>query len=698
MKKIIVYAFAAVAGALALASCQKEAPEDALSVSSAQITATAVGGVQQISFTTNTAWEIKSSAAWVEVSPAAGEAGDATVSVSIAANDTFEAREANITLTAGTKTTVWTVKQSYVEVFGASSEINISSAAQTIAITVNTNQKYTVSTDAEWISEVATKAAPVDNAVALEVKANATIEPRTAGVTIAAEDGSAVHYTVCQAASETALELVSVKYLGSSMDPYNNESYVCNTFNEYYFLFNSSKGQVALGINVAEKNVFAGEYEVDAAADHAAGTFSVKPLEGYTKYYTTIVEDGKEIKIIDGLVAVEAGAEGLEFSIQLMDEHEIVYAYTYAGAVPEIENDNIGAEASASFGGDYFTYFANDAQLYSISFYPSAPVSEGGANVYYISHNLATESSNVGTKLATGTFKFNPEVGEVESKYANGKTLYEINTFSTLTAYSDYNFENAALNNENSDNWDWVTLPYYKENEVVDGTVTIENGAVEGTYTFTYNLTLRQASHDPDEYGEPFTYSYKFENVNVELSDNHQAPVPDGDIEFTYAFPQANYMGWWYGDSYNNGGQVFIIGYSSGVNGVFSLFIPIQTKSAWAYEKNFSNRYCNTPVPDGVYEFAYASPSDGEGNAIDCIPNIKTKARKVFTNSYTGTSSYISGGSVTIENGTISFNVTAKTADGEEFHFTGGFAATNYYLQDYSAATRQTQVAWDTIQ
>lgn len=697
MKKIIVYAFAAVAGALALASCQKEAPEDALSVSSAQITATAVGGVQQISFTTNTAWEIKSSAAWVEVSPAAGEAGDATVSVSIAANDTFEAREANITLTAGTKTTVWTVKQSYVEVFGASSEINISSAAQTIAITVNTNQKYTVSTDAEWISEVATKAAPVDNAVALEVKANATIESRTAGVTIAAEDGSAVHYTVCQAASETALELVSVKYLGSSMDPYNSENYICNTFNEYYFLFNSSKGQVALGINVAEKNVFAGEYEVDAAADHAAGTFSVKPLDGYTKYYTTIVEDGKEIMVVDGLVNVEAAAEGLEFSIQLMDEHELVYAYTYAGALPEVEIDNIGAEAAASYNGNYNTYFANNAKLYSLNVYPSAPVAEGGANIFNFSVNIVADVENDGTKLPLGTFKYNPECTEVESGYANGNRLYEINSFNDVTAYSDYNAEDES----------------YVTNEATDGTITIETGSVEGTYNFTFDVTLRSAAHVLDEdgnwaydedwepimeYGDPFTYSYKFENVNVNLSDDHADPVLDGDQEFTYVFLQQNYGGNWYGDVYDNGAQEFLVGWNgNSVNGTFGVQMVLQVTQPWSYEVNYYNRYCNTPIPAGTYVYvdSQAESVDGDGNPINCICNVAYKAYASITNGYTGTTAHYKSGSVTISSGKFEFDLVCEGPDGTEYHYTGGFDSTcAQFVNTSTKAAQKNLVKW----
>ncbi|MBQ0044703.1 MAG: BACON domain-containing protein, partial [Bacteroidales bacterium] len=262
MKNVKFYVLAALA--LAIASCKPVEVEDSLQVSTATISVGAYAEPQTISFTTNTSWKMTSEVDWVTVSPDSGEAGNSTVTVRVADNGTFQERSGKIILTAGNKTTTWTVKQGFVNVFEATAEMNISSEAQTLSILINTNSAFTAESDAEWLTVVATKAAPSEKTVTVNAAANATIEPRTAHLTVTSDNGAST-YAITQAPSDNAMVLEEVRYLGHSIAPYDHEEYVPTSFEEYALVFSTSKGKVVLAVNVEEKGVLTGEYDVDAA-------------------------------------------------------------------------------------------------------------------------------------------------------------------------------------------------------------------------------------------------------------------------------------------------------------------------------------------------------------------------------------------------------------------------------------------------
>lgn len=685
MKTNIIKGLAILAAVFAFAACSEETPEDSIEVSSTTIVASAAAQQQTIAFTTNQAWEMTSSADWVTVDPASGEAGDAKVSVSFAANDTYATRNATLTLKAGTKTTKWNVEQAFVEVFGAASEVVLSADAQVIEVAVTTNQAFEAASDVDWITVLSTKAAPSTKTVTLNIKANASIEPRTGNVSITAADGSVNAVKINQAPSENAMDLESIVYTGSAMMPYDDVNYAPTDFDEYVLTFNTSKGKVVLAVN-AEDNSLPGEYVVDGGADHAAGTFSIKPAEGYTKYYTTIIEDDAEILVADGLVTITESGENLEVSAQLMDTKENTRTYSFSGKKTDVTNENVGAVAYASYYGDYYTHFASKQKYYSITLHPSAPAKEGDPFFYSLTFNVYAAASYDGTTIPTGKYNL---VGEdaktvADLPYVNGINSYPENSSVFASCYSDY---------ESVWDEDWQEYTSaYKNYEQTGGTVEISKGSVEGTYTFDVNIKVKEYWYDEETweqvYGDETSYSYKFENVNVYLEDNHQEPVEDVDQEFTYAFPQAAYSGRWYGDGYENGGNVYMTGWSSGVNGVFSVQMIIQTAEPYEYVKNFSGRYCNTPIPAGTYEWAADSPNDAEGKAKNCICNVKSSSYKTIKNSYTGTAAVISGGSVTFADNAVTFNLTATTADGKELHYTGTMPSSCYYFQDYSTKAK----------
>lgn len=684
MKTNIIKGLAILAAVFTIAACSEETPEDSIEVSSTTIVASAAAQEQTIAFTTNQAWEMTSSADWVTVDPASGEAGDAKVKVSFAANDTYSTRTATLTLKAGTKTTKWNVEQAFVEVFGAATEVLLSADAQVIEVAVTANQAFEAASDVDWITVVATKAAPATKTVTLNVKANSSIEARSGNVTITAADGSVDAVKINQAASENAMALESIAYIGTSMMPYDFESFAPTAFDEYVLTFATAKGKVVLAVNT-EENSLPGEYLVDAGADHAENTFSIKPADVYNKYYTTIIEDDAEILVTDGIVNISETDGNLEVSAQLMDAKENVRTYSFSGQAVDVTTDNIGAVASASYYGDYDTHFGSKQKKYSISLYPSAAVKEGDPSFFNIGFNIYADPSFDGTTIPTGKYNLvgSDAATMADLPYLNGLYSYPANSSVFASCYSDYQL----VYDEDWEEW----TGEYKNYDQTGGTVEITKGSVEGTYNFDVNITAKEFWYDENwdiVYGDEVSLSYKFENVNVTLEDNHQEPVEDVDQEFTYAFPQPLYSGRWYGDGYENGGNAFMTGWASGVNGIFSVQLIIQTAEPYVYEKNYANRYCNTPIPAGTYEWAADSPSDAEGKAKNCICNVKSSSYRTITNGYTGTKAYISGGSVTFADDAVTFNLTATTADGKELHYTGTMPSGCSYHQDYSTKAK----------
>ena len=528
MKNVKFYVLAALA--VAFVSCKPEpaAVEDSLQLSTATISAGSLAEQQTISFTTNTAWQMSSSAEWVTVTPDSGNAGNATVTVSIAENTTFDSRSAKLTLTAGSKTSTWTVNQSYLKVFEATSEMNIGSEAQTLSLLINTNATFTAESDAEWLTVVATKAAPAEKTVTVSVAANPSIEARTAHLVVNSEAGSST-YAITQAPSDNAMVLDEVRYLGHSIAPYDQEEYVPTSFEEYALVFSTSKGKVVLAVNVEEKGVLTGEYDVDAAADHSANTFSLNN-SGEDDYYTAICEGEVEIPVADGLITIEEAEGVLTVSAALMDEHENVRTYTFSGEMPEVIVDNYRAEIAVNFDGDYWTHFANGAQQYSITLYPSAPLAEGAYDIYSMSFKIFGDKSCTNAKLPLGSFTFVDGPETVEHYSRNGKNLYPYNSFTGNSIYMNYRGD--------------YEMDY---GDILGGTLSIAEGSEPDRYDITVDFNVKGYWYNEDwdiEYGDEQAYKYEYKDVKIVISDNHTGAVEDGDDVFVAPSVSANYLGY----------------------------------------------------------------------------------------------------------------------------------------------------------
>ena len=194
MKKIVT--FVSVVVALLAVSCQKTTVEDAITLSSpTTATISQEGDVVTINFNASVAWTAKSSQSWLTVSPASGEAGNATLKASALKNDNTDERSAEVTITAGTKSAKVTVTQGQLnalEVKEADFEVPAEGGTVEIPISANVNYEVVIPEAVDWITVTSTKGM-VDSKVVLEVAPSyeeATDEApnRTATISIKAGD------------------------------------------------------------------------------------------------------------------------------------------------------------------------------------------------------------------------------------------------------------------------------------------------------------------------------------------------------------------------------------------------------------------------------------------------------------------------------------------------------------------------------
>lgn len=230
MKKVLLITSMLVA--VFAVSCKKETPvEDAVTLKSTEATVPVEGGVVSIAFNATTAWTAKSSQSWLTLSPASGQAGDATIKASAVKNDTNDAREAKVTITAGTKSAVFTVMQSQLDALNVKvTELEVGAEGGTVEIPVSANVNYSVVIpDAiDWVT--VTKGL-VDSKVVLEVAASMDLELRMANITIT--DGTLSQVVkISQAAFEAYCdfenELLDNQYGGRLTVPQQGGEFVLN--------------------------------------------------------------------------------------------------------------------------------------------------------------------------------------------------------------------------------------------------------------------------------------------------------------------------------------------------------------------------------------------------------------------------------------------------------------------------------------
>ena len=166
------------------------------------------GESKELSFEATLEWTASANEEFVTVDPASGEAGEATINVTVAANEDYDPRNAIITLTCGedTKTINLTQKQKGALLL-TESTFTVAAEGQVITVRAkaNSNVTYTISEAAQsWITTAVALNGLVDYSFNFEIAANEVEEARTGQIVFTNESGSET-VTIEQAAAEPKL-------------------------------------------------------------------------------------------------------------------------------------------------------------------------------------------------------------------------------------------------------------------------------------------------------------------------------------------------------------------------------------------------------------------------------------------------------------------------------------------------------------
>lgn len=713
MKKYVLLAVAALVG-LAAVSCKSEEKEaeDALNIVGTTINVGKDAASPVISFKANKAWTATSDSPWIVPAQTSGEAGSVNLTLAVAENTTWEQRSGKVTVAVGLVKTDFTVVQGTESVLETGIVIEVSPEAQDIEIPVKSNLQYTVTPDAAstWIKVVSTKSAPTEKVVTVHVDANTELAPREGTFTLTAP-GYSQQYVVFQNAAWTPAVLGNAVYIGNSQDIYDNETWSINLHQQYIVNLATADGdEITLALNKKgqlDGDVFkfypvdkipAATYEIDATGKKDDNTFSIKSSTGKEKYYTHIVTDKREVLVYDGTVTVAEENGAYTITAILIDAAGEQHSYSYAGTL-EMTTDFCGGGGEVNWKNTFDTYFTTKANGWSVYFY------------------LPRMNPEVKTEVAQASFSFYSAAGEVDLNDLPAGTY----TFGTAETDPDLKYKNGIVKAD-AGLLSSVSIKLYKEDgSLKDTEVTAESTVLtitkneDGTKNFKYAATVKPYTQDPETYNPVYEDPVQV-NIDIDVpldkaTDEQTHPYDDKDDVFTTldgAFG-TQYIGYWYSKYIGaNAPQtapedrkeaipgtecnVFSFGSNSYFNNCWEMMIAVIANADWSFEKNFANRFCSTPIQDGTYTF-------GEKAQIGAMIPLMygASSRCYVTNTYTGTTYYPVSGSVTLNKGTISLDLTCKATEASlagrpkspaTIHLTGGTDFTCYYHQDYSAVKR----------
>ena len=709
MKKYVLLAVAALVGLAAISCKPKEIePEDALSIAGTTITVGKDATSTPISFTANKAWTAASDSPWIVPDKTSGEAGTITLNLAIAENDTWSERSGKVTVAVGVVRTVFTIVQGTESLLETTSTFNVTPEAQDILVPVKTNLQYAVTpaADSPWITVLSTRSEPQEGTVKVHVAANTELAPRTGSFSITAP-GYSQTYTVVQAASWTPAVSANAIYIGNSQDIYDKETYLINLHQQYVIKMATEAGdQVTLVLNKKgelKDGVFeffpvdkvpAATYEIDATGKKVDNTFSIMSASGIDKYYTGLVVDGREVLVYDGEITVGEDNGNYTVTAILVDAAGQQHSYSYVGAL-EMTGDFRGGQSEVNWKNTYDTHFTTKANGWFVGFYHPRKNPAEKNEVAYSSFSFFTSAGEVNLEdLPDGTYTFGAAENDADLKYSKGILKANPGLLSDVSI--------SVYNDAGSLKYTEVT----KESTVL----TVSKNA-DGTKNFKYSASVKPYTTDENYnrvYEDPVQVSIDIDVPLGKATDNQTHPHDDADDVFaTLEGPAGTvYVGYWFGKNIgvmedgttpkpaipDTECNIFAIGSNSYFNNAWSMFISVIAGEGWSFVKNFNNRFCSTPVPDGTYTFG----TEAQIGAL--IPlRYGSASRCSIQNTYSGTTYYPVSGSVILDKGTITVDLVCKAPEESlqgrpnspaSIHLTGGTVFTCYYLQDWSAITR----------
>lgn len=181
------------------------------------------GGTLALTFTTTSDWTASvdgAASGWLSVSPASGEAGTHTLSLVTTANDSYDERNASVTITSGSVKKTLTVTQKQKDALLLTSnkvELEAEGGDFSIELQANVEVTYEIESGAQtWLTPVARSRGLTSSFLAFHAEANEEAEARQAVIKLAGGNGLTEEVTVYQMGTGPTLLLSQSEYIVSS--------------------------------------------------------------------------------------------------------------------------------------------------------------------------------------------------------------------------------------------------------------------------------------------------------------------------------------------------------------------------------------------------------------------------------------------------------------------------------------------------
>lgn len=670
MKKLNLSCFLGALAILASVSCQKEEASPSLSIGeNADVVVESPATSYTFTFTTNRDWTATSDADWAVLTQENGSEGDVDLVVNVKANNSSAMRYANITISVeGLNPETYTLAQRAVSI--EKKDIRLGKGAEEFSVEVDSEADDVVvsAIDADWIEKGATSA----TAQNFKASANEGTFARSASFSVT-NNGRITQYTVRQSGNTTDLATLNeVRYLGRTALVYDSESYAYGQFAEWALNFTDENGKTVVIVlnNKRGETALCPEsrtYTLDAGGKHAESTFTVSANEEYT----TFVQDYGAI--IDGEVSLEQEGETYRMVATFYQAENDGIVYSYEGTVPETVDDSFAIQTEGSYVGQYATWFTPDqAKEYDVTLYFSENADSPNPYLVYMSLNFYADKNADASVIPDGTYTIvnrdSVAVLNITNPYTNA---------SYVSGTYDYKPLQVTLSGNNDDYVNFTPTP--------GGTIKL-TGEGNGKYTVAFDFEASMTfSHYDDDWNQivdstkTFRYTKEYSGVTLPETNSTTESKPVLDEGGTLGAPASNYSTpQWYGESLGTGTSTFLGGFMNlgGFGGStiqFALSVPLADYSEYSRTAGF---------PDGEYKFALTPSTDSY-----CVVPVSNYS--FIQNPYTGTRFYFKGGSITVKDGNISFNLDCITgyvsinadktgydftSTGGEYHFSGSFS------------------------
>ena len=203
----------------------------------------ASGGTVTLHFTSTADWKATvgnvRASSWITVSPTSGKAGEASVTISVAANDGTDERTASVFLDCGDsrETIVVTQKQKDALIVSRQS-YELSAGESLIEVEVEANVTFEVEVSDTWIEQISTRSLE-KSVLSFRILANDGYEKRSGSILVRSEELQETVRIYQEGKEKEVLllseDMVEVGALGGTVDVQlqSSVSYICKPVTEY---------------------------------------------------------------------------------------------------------------------------------------------------------------------------------------------------------------------------------------------------------------------------------------------------------------------------------------------------------------------------------------------------------------------------------------------------------------------------------